>query len=85
MPLFFEATPPEGDKITYGPFETGADLDLSRDAVIEDRPDWTIGDAFTENANYIRTLPRPYAQVPQNDGTTLELWTDGTEKTIPAE
>lgn len=85
MPLYFKATPPEGGEVLYGPFSTGLELDACRDAIISDRPDWTVGDAFTEAANYRRTLPRPYARVPQNDGTTLEMWTDGSSKTIPAE
>lgn len=85
MSFYFEATPPGGNKITYGPFEKDSEADRCREAVLEDRPDWEVGEKFTESANYVNGLPRPYLNVPLSDGSTKEVWTDGTEKIIPAE
>jgi len=85
MPHFFEVTPPEGDTYTLGPFTSSVEAEACRTAVMTDKPDHTVGEEFSEDQNYLNTLPRPIATMPQHDGSTIELWSDGTEKTIPAE
>jgi hypothetical protein len=84
VPLFFEVTPPAGDKGTLGPFPTQAEAEACRSAVIADKPDHTVGEIFPEGSDYLNTLPRPYARIVNGDGSFQELWTDGTSKNIPA-
>jgi hypothetical protein len=85
VPYFFKSTSPGGDEAVYGPFDLEDDANTCRDAVIEDRPDHTVEALFQESSNYLDTLPRPYATYSMDDGSTQELWTDGSSKIIPAE
>lgn len=85
MPYFFKSTAPDGTEAVYGPFDKEDEATTCRDAVITDRPEHTVEELFVEDPRYLETLPRPFARVPLSDGTTQEMWTDGSEKIIPAE
>jgi len=85
VPQFFESTPPSGDKITYGPFPTADEAEACRTRVVDDKPDHVVGDVFSESQDYLNTLPRPQMSITLSDGSTQELWTDGTDRIIPAE
>jgi hypothetical protein len=84
VPYYFKSTSPGGDEAVYGPFDLEADADSCRDEVVTDKPDHTVDAVFQEGTDYLNTLPRPYATYSMDDGSTQELWTDGTSKTIPA-
>jgi hypothetical protein len=85
MPYYFEVTPPGEEKVTLGPFPDTEAAEACRDAVINDKPDHTVGEAFSEGPTYLDTLPKPMLRVAMDDGSAQEYWSDGSERTIPAE
>lgn len=85
MPFYFEVTPPVGDKATLGPFPNSDEAEACRSNVITDKPDHTVGAVFSEGPEYLRNLPKPLLRMALEDGSSIEYWSDGSERTIPAE
>ena len=87
MPHFVIVTPPEGSQATeaiLGPFESLASAELSRAAMLADgMPEGTvIGEAFEESLSWHRARPKPQTTIPQDDGSILEIWTDGSQRIL---
>lgn len=90
MPMFFTVTPPPESNETQsilGPFSSTIEAENSRNAMIADGlgETATIGEIFEETLSWFLARPKPQTSIPQDDGSTLEIWTDGSQRIIPAQ
>lgn len=82
MPKFFKFIDAEGTETIAGPFNTDEEAAVCRDALAADFPDGILEDTFEADKHYRNALPCPQAAYPQDDGSTLEVWSDGLTKTL---
>lgn len=88
MPHFFTVTPPPGSVTTeacLGPFSTTEEAERSRTAMLSDGVPHgtTVSEVFQESLSWFMNRPRPQTHIPQQDGSTLEIWTDGSQRILP--
>jgi hypothetical protein len=43
----------------------------------------TVSEVFQESLSWFMNRPRPQTHIPQQDGSTLEIWTDGSQRILP--
>lgn len=90
MPFFFIVERPTESGAAQGcqgPYDTAALAEKSRAQMIEDDP--FPGAVFHEvqeqPLSWYLARPVPQTTISQDDGSLLEIWTDGSQRIIPAE
>lgn len=90
MPYFVLVTPPEGSIETeacVGPFSSLQEAEACRQNIVDDGPPegTVVSEVQEQSLTWFRSRPVPQTTIPQEDGSTLEIWTDGSQRIIPAE
>lgn len=90
MPFFFCVTypsDPAGVEGCYGPLETAEEAQESRARLIEDEPfpGAVVHEVQEQPLSWYLVRPVPQTTISQDDGSLLEIWTDGSQRIIPAE
>jgi hypothetical protein len=82
MPWYYDSTDPDTNVgINYGG-ETEAEAQARATQMATDKPTWTIGDPYEQDASWYDAQPRPKMTVTRKDGSEYYIMTDGSIQEI---